>query len=93
MRVNIYSQEIKDDLEVVKKDVKETGASFIGIRFYLESSDVLHPPMHPDNDDSAVTFWVKSKKDGFQKGDEKLLADLFRKAAYILEQGYSDQRI
>lgn len=36
----------------------DTGKTFIGLRLYLESPDVLHAG--PDDDDrSAVTFWYE----------------------------------
>jgi len=56
MRINIYAQEITDRLEVVETTAENTGAKFIGIRFYLDSPDSLKPPVHPDDDSSAVTF-------------------------------------
>lgn len=81
MRVNVYSQEITDKFEVVRTTAANTGSSFIGIRFYLESADELKPPLHPDDDSSAVTFWVKSGKGGFKDGDQWQLASLLRSAS------------
>jgi len=78
MRVNVYGEEITNRIQLV------TARNFLGIRFYLESSDKLQPPKHPDDDSSAVTFWVKSGKNGYKPGDEAALANLFRNAAIML---------
>lgn len=81
MRVNVYAEEITEKFEVVEKTA-DTGATFIGIRFYLESSsEKLH---HRDDDDdrSAVTFWVR--RQGFKPGDEVKLAGLLAEASFAL---------
>jgi hypothetical protein len=85
MRVNVYAQEITERVDVVEARAENTGANFIGVRFYLDSPDSLKPPKHPDDDSSAVTFWVKSGKRGFKFGDEKQLVELLRRAANYLE--------
>lgn len=56
MRVNIYSQELTDEVELVEQ-VSNTGAIYSGIRFYLHSSERLHHPPK-DDDRSAITFWL-----------------------------------
>ena len=86
MRVNVYAEEITDRLEIVVAIAEYTRAKFTGIRFYLESSDKMFPPKHLDDDSSAVTFWIKSGKGGYKKGDEKTLVALLRKAADMLER-------
>lgn len=80
MRVNVYAEEITDRVEVVKTTAADTGAEFIGVRFYLKTHEDMLPPRHPDDDSSAVTFWVKSSRNGFKPGDEKALADVLEKA-------------
>jgi len=84
MRVNVYAQEITNRIEVVTATADNTGARFVGVRFYLDSADCLKPPAHPDDDSSAVTFWIKSGKGGFKPGDENALAVLFEQAATAL---------
>lgn len=84
MRVNVYAQELLNKLELTKTTA-DTGATFKGIRFYLKSHEDLVPPKHPDDDSSAVTFWVPSGKNGYQTGDELLLVYLFKEAARLLE--------
>jgi hypothetical protein len=85
MRVNVYAEEITERCKLVEAHVKETGATFYGIRFYLKTHADMLPPRHPDDDSSGVTFWVKSHTGGFQPGDQGRLADLFAKAAAILQ--------
>lgn len=60
MRVNVYSQEITEEIQVVRKQgVGPDGRQeeFYGIRLYLLSSSKLHHTIH-DDDRSAVTFWL-----------------------------------
>jgi len=80
----IYSQEITDRIEIVTTTAQNTGATFKGIRFYLASADCLKPPAHPDDDSSAVTFWIKSGAAGFKAGNENDLVQLLHKAADLL---------
>lgn len=68
MRVNIYSEELTDRVELVQKTNDE--GTFTGVRFYLylpatdpqDGRQVKAPFMHrPGDDDSAaVTFWGKA---------------------------------
>lgn len=64
MRVNIYGEELTTRVEIVKKPVNQE--LFYGVRFYLESTDKLHHSSS-DNDESAVTFWVRWTK---EKGND-----------------------
>ena len=80
MRVNVYAEEITDRVEVVEIKA-ETGSRFVGMRFLLKTHPDMLMPRHPDDDDSAVTFWVKSSRDGYKPGEGSKLAELFEKAA------------
>jgi len=76
MRLNLYAEELTDEVELVKK-VVDSGQTFYGIRFFLQSPDVLH--YNSDDDDrSAVTFWVKWSKAGGT--DPKVLISAFQQA-------------
>lgn len=55
MRINVYSEEMTDEIEVIKKTA-DTGATFYGVRLLLKSHDDLHTA-DDDDDRSAVTFW------------------------------------
>ena len=56
MRINVYSQELTDEVCVVEK-VSNTGIAYCGVQLVLHSSPRLHCP--PDDDDrSAVTLWL-----------------------------------
>lgn len=76
MRVNVYSQEITNEVTTIVKPGEL--ASFVGIAFTLHSSERLH---HTDADDdrSAVTFWLP-------KSDERCedLASAFERAATLV---------
>lgn len=74
MRINIYSQELTKEIELVSK-VADTGITYYGVRMYLASPDILHHS--PDDDDrSAITFWIPNAK-SFTKTDlEQLFYDM-----------------
>ena len=60
MRVNIYEEEITDEVKFVWTS-PNPGRKFLGVRFFLKSSQSLHNT--PDDDDrSAITFWLKDEK-------------------------------
>ena len=56
MRVNVYSQELTDEVELVQKEA-DTKVIYSAVRMFLHSSNRLHD--RPGDDDrSAVTFWL-----------------------------------
>lgn len=57
MRINLYSQELTEEVSVVETVAKDTGNRFYGLRVFLVSPDTLHAPPR-DDDRSAVTFWL-----------------------------------
>jgi hypothetical protein len=60
MRVNVYNEELTNEIEIVSA-APDTGETFVGIRFMLESSEKLHN--EPGDDDrSAITIWAKTPK-------------------------------
>jgi hypothetical protein len=56
MRINVYSQELTDEINVVEK-VANTGLVYSAVQIMLHSSPMLHHPPQ-DDDRSAVTFWL-----------------------------------
>lgn len=56
MRINVYSQELTDEVQTVEK-TSNTGLVYSAVQIMLHSSDRLHHPPH-DDDRSAVTFWL-----------------------------------
>ena len=56
MRINVYSQEITDEVIAIAKE-SNTGLIYSAVQLILHSSDMLHHPPH-DDDRSAVTFWL-----------------------------------
>lgn len=76
MRINVYSQELTRDIELVST-VADTGITYYGVRMYLASADILHHT--PEDDDrSAITFWLPNSK-SFTQQD---LADVFEAMAH-----------
>ena len=61
MRININSQELTDEAEIIE-DVSKTGKVYTGIRFIFHSSPLLHHSPQ-DDDRSAVTFWLPKSPD------------------------------
>jgi len=77
MRVNIYSQELTDEVLRVEKP-SNTGVTYSAVQFIMHSSERLHHP--PEDDDrSAVTFWLPRSPDR-----RASLAEAFERAAYIV---------
>ncbi len=61
MRLNVYSQEITDEVQTELKR-SNTGLVYSGVRLILHSSTRLHHP--PEDDDrSAITFWLPKSAD------------------------------
>ena len=56
MRINVYSQELTNEVQVEEKR-SNTGLVYSAVRLMLHSSDMLHHPPR-DDDRSAVTFWL-----------------------------------
>ena len=61
MRINVYSQEITDEVLLVAK-TSNTGVTYHAAQLVLHSSPRLHHPPH-DDDRSAVTFWLPKSKE------------------------------
>lgn len=65
MRINVYSQELTEEVVEVSK-VSNTGIEYKAVQFVLHSSPMLHhPPM--DDDRSAVTFWLPRSIPGLMR--------------------------
>lgn len=79
MRVNIYSQELTEEM-VVGGHVSENGASYGYVRFVLHSSERLHHTLD-DDDRSGVTFRLPRSPER-----REALARVFRAAAERIEQ-------
>jgi hypothetical protein len=61
MRINVYSQELTDEVQVEEK-VSNTGLTYTAVRIILHSSDMLHHPPQ-DDDRSGITFWLPKSED------------------------------
>ncbi len=80
MRVNIYSQELTDEVIHVQKE-SNTGVVYHAAQLILHSSDKLHHPPQ-DDDRSAVTFWLPKSYDRRWKMAQAFeeIARIFREA-------------
>lgn len=75
MRINVYSQELTDEVNVVEK-VSNTGLTYSAVQLMLHSSPKLHHPP-ADDDRSAVTFWLpksKERRESLAKAFEEMAA-------------------
>lgn len=79
MRINVYSQELTDEVGVEEK-VSNTGIVYTAVRLFLHSSPMLHHPPK-DDDRSAVTFWLPGSR-------EKMLAlaNTFERMAEVVRR-------
>jgi hypothetical protein len=62
MRVNVYSQELTSEVNVIEK-ASNTGLIYSAVQIMLHSSPRLHHPPQ-DDDRSAVTFWLPKSRSG-----------------------------
>jgi hypothetical protein len=75
MRINVYAEELTDEVEIVEKRAENTGRRFFGVRVFLKSPEDLHSTPQ-DDDRSAITFWVPwTRREGY---DVDLLRDIAR---------------
>lgn len=77
MRVNVYSQELTGEVNLVHKE-SNTGLIYSAVQMMLHSSEMLHHPP-ADDDRSAVTFWLPKSK---ERRDE--LAQAFEEMAAMV---------
>ena len=78
MRVNVYSQELTSEANLISK-VSNTGLTYSAVQLMLHSSERLHHPP-ADDDRSAVTFWLPKSME--RRRD---LAETFRRMATLVE--------
>lgn len=80
MRINVYSQELTDEVVLVEKG-SNTGVTYHAAQLVLHSSPRLHhPPL--DDDRSAVTFWLPrspERREAMAQAFERI-AEIFRTA-------------
>jgi hypothetical protein len=80
MRINVYSQELTDEVQMVAKK-SNTGVTYHAAQLVLHSSPMLHHPPQ-DDDRSAVTFWLpksQERRESIALAFEELAA-IFRTA-------------
>lgn len=73
MRVNVYSQEITSEVDLITKR-GGVGETYSAIMFPLHSSERLH-----DDDKSGVTFWLPKSA-----ARREALAQTFERAAAMV---------
>lgn len=80
MRVNVYSQELTDEVLLIEKS-SNTGITYHAVQLVLHSSPMLHHPP-ADDDRSAVTFWLPKsaeRREAMAKAFDRI-AEIFRTA-------------
>jgi hypothetical protein len=80
MRINVYSQELTDEVLLIAKE-SNTGVTYHAAQLVLHSSPMLHHPPQ-DDDRSAVTFWLpksQARREEMAKAFERI-ATIFRTA-------------
>jgi hypothetical protein len=83
MRINIYSQEITDEVQREEKP-SNTGVTYTAVRLMLHSSPMLHHPPQ-DDDRSAVTFWLPRSEER-----REALAQAFEEMAHLVRTAKSE---
>lgn len=82
MRINVYSQELTDEVLYVQK-ISNTGTVYGAAQLVLHSSPMLHHPPQ-DDDRSAVTFWLPKSQERREQ-----MAKAFERMAEIFREGPS----
>ena len=80
MRINVYSQELTDEVILVEKK-SNTEVVYHAAQLILHSSERLHHPP-ADDDRSAITFWLPksyARRESMAKAFEEI-ARIFREA-------------
>lgn len=80
MRINVYSQELTDEVILIEKE-SNTGVVYHAAQLVLHSSPMLHHPP-ADDDRSAITFWFpksQERREEMAKAFEQI-ARVFRTA-------------
>lgn len=80
MRINVYSQELTNEVILVAKE-SNTEVTYHAAQLILHSSDRLHHPPQ-DDDRSAVTFWLpksQERREEMAQAFERI-AEIFRTA-------------
>ncbi len=75
MRVNVYSQELTDEISYIHK-AADTGVTYGAVRLFLHSTPRLHNTAS-DDDRSAITFWLpksKERRESFARALERMAA-------------------
>lgn len=80
MRINVYSQELTKEVQIVQATARDTGIVYYGVRMFLASPDILHNTTE-DDDRSAITFWIPNCK-SFTSAD---LAAMLREMASLVD--------
>lgn len=78
MRVNVYSQELTDEVIRIEK-LANTGLPYVAAQLILHSSEHLHHPP-ADDDRSAITLWLprtSERREAMAKAFERIAA-IFR---------------
>ena len=80
MRINVYSQELTDEVIHVEKE-SNTGIVYHAAQLILHSSERLHHPPQ-DDDRSAVTFWLPKSQHRREEMAQAFehIASIFRNA-------------
>jgi hypothetical protein len=84
MRINVYSQELTDEVIRVEK-ISNTGRPYVAAQLILHSSSMLHHPPQ-DDDRSAVSFWLPSSRERCEMMAKAFdrIADIFRSESGLL---------
>ena len=80
MRINVYSQELTDEVIQVEK-VSNTGVTYHAAQLIMHSSERLHHPPQ-DDDRTAITFWLPKsahRREALASAFEQI-AEIFRTA-------------
>lgn len=79
MRINVYSQELTNEVNLIQKE-SNTGLTYSAVQLMLHSSPMLHHPP-ADDDRSAVTIWLPKSRERREQ-----LAATLAQMAYLVRK-------
>lgn len=80
MRINIYSQELTNEVKFIEKRSVDVDIVYSAVQLILHSSDKLHHRPPYDDDRSAITIWLPKSP----ARREELAATLVKMADLVL---------
>jgi hypothetical protein len=92
MRVNVYNEEFPSEVALIERPETLQSSGRIGVRFYLADPQKLTKSQDIREHKTAVTFWLKDRKDKSPMSDSEKFCNILYNAAKLLEERQREQK-